>query len=282
MGKTSDGITQAIAAANQGGTPGSYVEVRDLDFAYAAGAPVLRGLSLEVARGRFVGLLGPNGSGKTTLLRILLGLLAPASGEVRIAGLRPADYPPGALARRVAYVPQATSSVLAFTVLETVLMGRSPHTGALGFEGAADWHAARQALRLTDTERFAERHLEDLSGGERQRVVIARALAQQPDLILLDEPTAFLDIKHQQAIHRLLGRLRDEQGMTVLCVSHDLNLASAYADDVVLISDGRVVAAGMPAEVLRTDVLETVYETRVRVEFDEASGRPYVLPRPEE
>ena len=261
---------------------GPYVEVRDLCFAYAGGAPVLSGLSLALARGRFVGLLGPNGSGKTTLLRILLGLLAPASGEVRIAGLRRADYPAGALARRVAYVPQGTSSVLAFTVLETVLMGRSPHTGVLGFEGAGDWHAAREALRLTDTERFAERNLEDLSGGERQRVVIARALAQEPDLILLDEPTAFLDIKHQQAIHRLLVRLRDEQGMTVLCVSHDLNLASAYADDVVLIAGGQVAAAGTPAEVLRTDVLETVYETRVRVEFDEVTGRPYVLPRPEE
>jgi iron complex transport system ATP-binding protein len=261
---------------------GPYVEVRNLCFAYAGGAPVLSGLSLGVERGRFVALLGPNGSGKTTLLRILLGILEPASGEVRIAGIRLADYPAGALARRVAYVPQGTSSVLAFTVLETVLMGRSPHTGALGFEGAGDWHAAREALRLTDTERFAERNLEDLSGGERQRVVIARALAQEPDLILLDEPTAFLDIKHQQAIHRLLRRLRDEQGMTVLCVSHDLNLASAYADGVVLIAGGQVVAAGTPAEVLRTDVLETVYETRVRVEFDEASGRPYVLPRPED
>ena len=261
---------------------GPYVDVRGVSFAYADGAPVLSGLSLGVQRGRFVGLLGPNGSGKTTLLRILLGLLEPASGEVRIAGLRLADYPAGALARRVAYVPQGTSSVLAFTVLETVLMGRSPHTGALGFEGAGDWHAAREALRLTDTERFAERNLEDLSGGERQRVVIARALAQEPDLILLDEPTAFLDIKHQQAIHRLLRRLRDEQGMTVLCVSHDLNLASAYADDVVLIAGGQVAAAGTPVEVLRTDILEMVYETRVRVEFDEVTGRPYVLPIPEE
>ena len=270
-------ITETVPRAD-----GPYLDVRDLAFAYGAGPPVLRGLSLGVERGRFVALLGPNGSGKTTLLRILLGLLAPASGEVRIAGLRPADYPAGALARRVAYVPQGTSSVLAFTVLETVLMGRSPHTGALGFEGAGDWHAAREALRLTDTERFAERNLEDLSGGERQRVVIARALAQEPDLILLDEPTAFLDIKHQQAIHRLLVRLRDEQGMTVLCVSHDLNLASAYADDVVLISNGRVAAAGTPAEVFRTDVLETVYETRVRVECDEVTGRPYVLPRPED
>ena len=270
-------ITETVPRAD-----GPYLDVRDLAFAYGAGPPVLSGLSLGVERGRFVALLGPNGSGKTTLLRILLRLLRPSAGEVRLAGRPLGDYPAGALARRVAYVPQATSSVLAFTVLETVLMGRSPHTGALGFEGAGDWHAAREALRLTDTERFAERNLEDLSGGERQRVVIARALAQEPDLILLDEPTAFLDIKHQHAIHRLLGRLRDEQGMTVLCVSHDLNLASAYADDVVLIAGGQVAAAGTPAEVLRTDVLETVYETRVRVEFDEASGRPYVLPRPED
>ena len=266
-------MTETIPRAD-----GPYLDVRDLTFAYAGGPPVLRGLSVGVGRGRFVALLGPNGSGKTTLLRIVLRLLAPSAGEVRLAGVPLQRYPAGALARRLAYVPQGTTSVLAFTVLETVLMGRSPHTGALGFESAADWHAAREALRLTDTERFAERNLEDLSGGERQRVLIARALAQEPELVLLDEPTSFLDIKHQHAIHRLLRRLVGERGLTVLCVSHDLNLAGAYADDVVLISEGRVAAAGSPVQVLSADRLEAVYETPVRVRLDEATGRPYVLP----
>ncbi len=258
-----------------------YLAVRDLVFAYAA-QPVLQGLSLGVERGRLLSILGPNGSGKTTLLRILVGLLEPASGAVLLGGVRLEEIPRAALARRVAYVPQETLSSVAFTVLETVLMGRSPHTGALGFETPGDWHAAREALRRTDAEQFAERGLEELSGGERQRVIIARALAQEPELMLLDEPTAFLDIKHQHIIYGLLRRLVRERNLTVICVSHDLNLAAAYADSLVLVSSGRVAAAGSPAEVLRPEVLSPVYGTPVEVRTDEATGRPYLLPRPPE
>jgi len=267
-------------AAGSTAAAGPYVAVRDLVFAYARGAPVLRGLSMGVERGRLACLLGPNGSGKTTLLRILVGLLDPSEGEVRLAGVPLGDYPRGALARRVAYVPQETLAAVGFTVLETVLMGRSPHTGALGFETPADWYAAREALRLTETEALAERSLEELSGGERQRVIIARALAQEADVILLDEPTSFLDIRHQHAIYGLLARLVAEGGKTILSISHDLNLAAAYADDMVLVSAGQVVAAGPPAEVMRPEVLAPVYETAVEVRTDEATGRPYVLPRP--
>jgi len=165
-------------------------------------------------------------------------------------------------------------------VFETVLMGRSPHVGRLGFESEADWQAAREALRLTETERLADRGLADLSGGERQRVIVARALAQEPDLVLLDEPTSFLDIRHQHGIYGLLRHLVAEQGKTVVTVSHDLSLASAYADKVVLLWRGEVAAAGTPQEVIRPDVLEPVYETPVEVRTDEATGRPLVLPRP--
>lgn len=259
--------------------PVPYIDVHDVGFAYCAATPVLQGLTFSILRGRLANVLGPNGSGKTTLLRILVGLLKATRGEVRLAGTPLADFPRGALARRVAYVPQETASAAAFTVLETVLMGRSPHTGALGFETPADWRAAREALRLMDAEPFAERGLDELSGGERQRVIIARALAQEPDIILLDEPTAFLDIKHQQAIYRLLARLVRERSLTVLCVSHDLNLAAAWADDLVLMSAGRVAAAGSPAEVLRPEVLSPVYDTPLEVRLDEATGRPYVLLR---
>jgi iron complex transport system ATP-binding protein len=259
---------------------GPYLAATDIVFAYGRGAPVLSGLSLAVERGRLVNILGPNGSGKTTLLRILVGLLAPSTGEVRLRGVRLDDYPRGALARRVAYVPQDTHATLGFTVLETVLMGRSPHTGALGFEASGDWLAAREAMRMTGTEPFAERCLDELSGGERQRVVIARALAQVPELILLDEPTAFLDIKHQHTIYGLLRRLVRERSLTVLCVSHDLSLAAAYADDLVLLDAGRVAASGRPEDVLRPEVLSPVYDTPIEVRTDEATGRPYVLPRP--
>jgi len=257
----------------------AWVEARGVEFAYRPGDTVLSGLSLAVARGRLVALLGPNGSGKTTLLRVLLGLLEPDAGTVHVGGRPLAEYSRAALARCAAYVPQETAEAVTLTVLETVLMGRSPHTGALGFESEDDWRAVRGALHLTDTARFADRNLDELSGGERQRVVIARALAQEPDLLLLDEPTSFLDMKHQHAIYGLLGRLVRERGLTVLCVSHDVSLAAAYADELVLLARGRVAAAGSPADVVRTDVLEPVYETPVAVRTDEATGRPYVLPR---
>jgi len=256
------------------------IEVRNLEFAYAGGPPVLCGLSMAAGRGRLVCLLGPNGSGKSTLLRILVGLLAPTAGDVRLAGQPLATYKRGELARRVAYVPQETLASVGFLVLETVLMGRSPHTGALGFETPADWAAAREALRLTDAASFADRAMEELSGGERQRVIIARALAQEPNVLLLDEPTSLLDIKHQHAIYGLLRRLVLERNLSVLCVSHDLSLAAAYADELVLISHGRVAAAGSPAEVIRPEVLSPVYETAVEVRTDDVTGRPYLLPRP--
>ncbi len=257
-----------------------HVEVRDLAFAYARGQAVLDGLSLGVARGRLVALVGPNGSGKTTLLRLVLGLLRPARGEVRLDGRPLGRIARPDLARRVAYVPQETRSALAFTALETVLLGRSPHTGLLGFESPEDWRLAREALALVDAEPFADRPLEDLSGGERQRVIVARAIAQGPELVLLDEPTSFLDIRHQHAIYGLMRRLVDERGLTVVCVGHDLNLVGAYADALALLAGGRLAALGPPAAVLRPEVLEPVYETPVEVRTDDATGRPFVLPRP--
>jgi len=256
------------------------IEAEGLAFAYTPGEPVLAGLSMTAPAGRLTAVLGPNGSGKTTLLKVLVGLLAPSSGQVRLAGRPLASWPRADLARRLAYVPQETLAAIGFTVLETVLLGRSPHIGRLGFESEADWRAAREALRLTETDRFAERDLADLSGGERQRVIVARALAQEPDVVLLDEPTSFLDIRHQHGIYGLLRRLVAEGGKTVVTVNHALSLASAYADAVVLLARGEVAAAGTPQEVIRPEVLEPVYETPVEVRTDETTGRPYVLPRP--
>ena len=264
----------------RGGPGAATVEADGLRFAYVRGEAVLDGLSMRADAGRLTCVLGPNGSGKTTLLRVLVGLARPAAGEVRLAGRPLGAYRRADLARCVAYVPQETLAAAGFTVAETVLMGRSPHIGALGLESERDWQVAGEALRQTDTERFAERGLDDLSGGERQRVLLARALAQEPDVVLLDEPTAFLDIKHQHAIYGLLRRLAAEEGKTVVAVSHDVGLASAYGDHLVLLSRGRVAAAGTPGEVVRPAILGRVYETPVEVRTDEATGRPYVLPRP--
>ena len=263
-------------------TGGAYIQARDVVFDYAPGIRALDGLALDIGRARLACLLGPNGSGKTTFLRLLAGLLEPCAGHISLAGTPLSEYPRAALARRVAYVPQETAPSFGFTALETVLMGRSPHTGALGFETAGDWHVARQALRETDAEEFAGRCLDELSGGQRQRVIIARALAQEPDLVLLDEPTSFLDLRHQHAIFGLLRRLVAERGMTVISVSHDVNLAAAYADDIAVLSRGKVAAAGSPHEVLKPGMLSAVYELPVEVRTDEVTGRPYVIPRPEE
>jgi len=276
------GGTRAGSGTDTGGSSRAAVEADGLHFAYVRGEAVLAGLSMRADAGRLTCVLGPNGSGKTTLLRLLVGLARPGEGEVRLAGRPLGSYRRADLARRVAYVPQETLAAAPFTVAETVLMGRSPHIGALGFESEGDWEAAEAALRQTGTARFADRGLEDLSGGERQRVLLARALAQEPDVILLDEPTAFLDIKHQHAIYSLLRRLARVEGKAVVAVSHDVSLASAYGDRLVLLSKGRVAAAGTPDEVVRPAVLAGVYETPVEVRIDEATGRPYVLPRPPE
>ncbi len=272
----------ATATAEPRGTqPGADLEAVGLRFAYRRNEPpVLDGLSLVAPAGRLTCILGPNGSGKTTLLRLCAGLLRPAAGEVRLDGRPLAAYRRTDLARRLAYLPQEPLAPGGLTVLETVLLGRSPHTGMLGLETEADWEAVRRALRLTETEDLAERPLEDLSGGQRQRVLVARALAQEAGVLLLDEPTAFLDLRHQHGLYGLLGRLAWEHGKTVLAVGHDLTLAAAYADQVVLVDRGTVAAAGRPAEVLEPAALERVYGVPVEVRTDEATGRPIVLPRP--
>ncbi len=252
--------------------PTHILQARGVEFAYTPGKPVLRGVGLKAAAGRFLCVLGPNGSGKTTLLRCLLGQLAPAEGEVLLDGRPVRDYPPRPLARLLAYVPQFPASAFAFTVRELVMMGRFAHTGLLGVSGANDRAVAEEAMKMTGTLDFAGRTLGELSGGEAQGVMIARALAQQPAVTLFDEPTSHLDIRNQLLIYRMMQRLARGWEMAVVCVSHDVNLAGRFADELVLMRDGRVVAAGTPAEVIRRDVLSEAYE--VEVDLIEAPGDP--------
>ncbi len=237
------------------------------------------GLSLTIDPGEFVAVLGPNGSGKTTLLRLLSGTLVPAGGEVRLGGRSILDLPPRARARRLAVVLQESRILFNFSILEVVLMGRSPHLGLWGLEGPADFAAAREALREVDLEGHEDRHLDELSSGERQRALIARALAQQPGVLLLDEPTAFLDIRHALEIYGILLRLNRESGLTVVAVSHDLNLAARYASRLALLHRGRLVADGPPAAVLTPEMIRRVYQTEAEVTTDPVTGRPYLIPR---
>jgi len=224
-----------------------------------ASKPAVADLSMEVPAGRCTAILGPNGSGKSTLLKLLLGTLAPDTGTIHLDHRPLSRWPRRELARNVGIVAQHEVFAFPLTVREMVAMGRYPHLGLLQLETETDRAAIADAMRTCDVDRFADRPLDTLSGGERQRARLARALAQQPRVLALDEPTLALDIRHEMEIFELAGRLV-RRGVTVVLVTHNINLASRYADDLVLLSEGQIVAAGRAAEVLREDVLETVYE----------------------
>lgn len=223
-------------------------------------------ISFSVERGEFLSVLGPNGSGKTTLLRIIDRILLPQSGTVRIFDNDYLSLSRKEIARRVGVVPQEHPIVFPFTVREVVTMGRTPHLRGLGFENKHDETVVEEAMEFTDIAQFAEKPITQLSGGERQRVFIARALAQEPDILLLDEPNAHLDVAHQLDILHLTRSLSKERGLTVLAVFHDLNLASLFSNKILLLSNGTVAALGSPQEVLTQNYLSTVFRTKVTVD----------------
>ncbi|MDL4821493.1 ABC transporter ATP-binding protein [Actinomadura opuntiae] len=254
------------------------VAVRGLDVALG-GRPVLRGVSLKVPAGSWTAVIGPNGAGKSTLLRAVLGLL-PCAGEITVAGADLSAMKPRRRARLVAYAPQSPSLPVGMTVFDYTLLGRSPYIPHLGRESARDRAIAGEVLDRLDLTGLAERPLDHLSGGERQRVVLARALAQQTSVLLLDEPTTALDIGHQQQVMELIDRLRLSDGLTVVTTIHDLTLAGQYADALVLLSGGRVVASGTPAEVLTRAAIQEHFQARVHV-LPGPDGRPLLsLERP--
>ena len=253
---------------------GAGVAARDVSFGYGAGFR-LHGVSFEVEPGELFGVVGPNSAGKTTLIRLLSGVHAVQRGEIRLDGVALAGVERRALARQVAVVPQASTLAFPLTVEELCLMGRFPHTRGL-FEGAADLETARAAMRLAGVEHLGRHPLEALAGGERQRALLARALAQEPRVLLLDEPTSHLDLRHQREMVALLRRLNRERGTTVLFVSHDLNLAGELADRLLLLVGGRVARVGAPGDVLDEATLESAYGCPVAVERSPVSGRPVV------
>jgi iron complex transport system ATP-binding protein len=250
------------------------VEITDLRVELGR-TPVLQGVDLAVAEGEWITVIGPNGAGKSTLLRAVGGLLAFA-GSISLFGTPIGRMRRRERARVVATVAQSPVVPPAMAVLDYVLLGRTPYIPPLGRESAADLAAVYAVLDRLDLVGFADRHLETLSGGERQRVFLARALAQEAPLLLLDEPTSALDIGHQQEVLELVDQLRRDGGLTVLATMHDLSIAGEYADRLVLLADGRLVAAGAPREVLTEKLLATHYKARVRV-IDGEHG-PYVVP----
>jgi iron complex transport system ATP-binding protein len=249
------------------------IETRDLWVRFGPVAAV-RGLSLRAEPGGWTALIGPNGAGKTSALRALAGLV-PCEGEVLLDGRDARRLGRRAVARLVAFVPQKPETPPALTVAEYVLLGRTPHISYLGVEGRRDREAAARALRRLELEGFAERRLGSLSGGELQRAVLARALAQEAPVLLLDEPTTALDLGRQQLVLELVDALRGD-GLTVVTTMHDLTMAGQYAERLVLLDGGSVVAEGTATEVLSAPNLAAHYGANVRVVEDEAGV--FVLP----
>jgi iron complex transport system ATP-binding protein len=253
------------------------LETKNVHFSYGQNT-VLRGVSLAVRHGSVTGILGPNGAGKSTLIRILAGTLAPSQGEVMLDG-RPIDQISyRERAKLVAIVPQETHFPFPFSALEVVLMGRAPYLPRYGFESTHDIEVARAALATTDCAHLANRNILSLSGGERRRVVIARALAQEPRVLLLDEPMSFLDIRHAIDLARLLRKLAREQGLAVAAVVHDLNLAAGFCDQLVMLKEGRVAAEGTPSELMTPAIIREIYGIGVTTGTNPHSGVPYCLP----
>jgi iron complex transport system ATP-binding protein len=251
------------------------VLVKHLQVSYGR-QPVLRDLSFEVPAGAFFIIIGPNSSGKTTLLRALAGAVKPQQGQVEIWGTPVGHFSKKALARLVAVAPQRVATDIPFTVQEVVLMGRSPHLGWLGLEQPRDLEQAREAMAFTNVAHLAGRPLPQLSGGELQRVIIARAICQQPRLLLLDEPTAALDPAHQVNLMDLMAQLQQDLGLTVVMVSHDLNLAAMYGEQLLLLKEGAIVQTGRPAEVLTYEQLERAYGCAMLVDDNPLGKVPRV------
>jgi iron complex transport system ATP-binding protein len=237
---------------------------------------ILEDFNIDITQGEILGVVGPNGSGKTSLVKLMTGLLDAEQGTVRLQGKDVSTLSPREIARQVAVVSQESHVLFPFTVGELVLMGRFVHQSGWGWESADDLRLARAAMQTMEVDHLAGRTFQQLSGGERQRAMIARALAQQTGILLLDEPTAFLDIKHQLEIYATLKDLNGMRGVTVVLVSHDLNLASQYCDRLLLLHNGRVFCIGTPQDVLTAENLKAVYGCEVLIDAHPVVGTPRI------
>ncbi len=255
------------------------LQLQQVSFEYVAeNGFSIREVSLAIERGTLTGLLGPNGCGKTTLLKLMAGVLRPSHGTIAFDGRALAGIPRRELARHIAVVPQETHPAFDYRVLEMVLMGRHPHLGTFALEGPDDLAIASDALSATGTAHLAARSYMSLSGGEKQRVVIASALAQQPDVLLLDEPTASLDLAYQLEVAALLGRLNRERGVTIVIATHDLNLAASICRTLVLVRGGRVLAQGATEAALNGNSIRDLYDVDADVRYHDRSGHLTVVP----
>ena len=251
------------------------IKIENLSHSFGNRA-VLRNISFSVAQGDFFIIIGPNGSGKTTLMRAIAGILSRPSGQIQFFKRRMSGYKRKEFARLVAFVPQGLPTDLPFTAAELVLMGRAPYNSTLGIETEKDYLISEKAMGFTEVAHLAARKLDQLSGGEQQRVFIARAICQEPKILLLDEPTASLDLAHQARIMDLMEKLRADKGVTVVMVSHDINLAAMYGSQLLLLRDGQIVCMGPPEEILDYKTLEQTYGCKLLVDNSPLGNFPRV------
>ena len=250
--------------------------MKDVVFSYLKD-PVLKNISLNIKPGEIIGVIGPNGSGKSTLLKLLAGIIKCKSGQIDYKGSNICSMKRKDIAAAVSWIPQENPMVFAFRVIDVVMMGRHPYLSALNFENEQDYIIVQDAMERTGTAQFARRLFNDISSGERQRVLIASAIAQEPELMLLDEPTSALDIKYQIEILMILKRLNETRNMSVVLAMHDLHLASRFCRRLILLNYGEIVADGAPADVLQKDILEKVYGISVNI-FAKDDGAFIVTP----
>ncbi|NLN15516.1 MAG: ABC transporter ATP-binding protein [Tissierellia bacterium] len=253
------------------------ISVKDLEFGYREDL-VLKKVSFNIRDGSFVSLIGPNGSGKSTLLKTLNNLYQPRGGSIRLYDRDLSSYKKRELARKIALVPQETNIDYDFTVEEIVMMGRHPYKKRFEMEDESDFKIVYEAMKMTNTLSLRDRLINQISGGERQRVIIAKALAQKPSIILLDEPTSNLDINHQMDILNLLKRLNRENGLTVILVIHDINLACRYSDQIIFLKDGQILGMGSPEEVVTIENMENAYNMKVAIERNKYTNTLHLTP----
>tara|TARA_B100001123_G_scaffold418672_1_gene522964 strand:+ start:1176 stop:1958 length:783 start_codon:yes stop_codon:yes gene_type:complete len=251
------------------------MELENISFTYNI-KPVLNDLSVFIQENDFIGLIGPNGSGKSTLLKVMSAIIKPDSGSIKFKGSETRNINKKNFAQSVSWIPQGHPMVFPFKVSEVVLMGRHPYLSPLSFESHEDFKISQRAMQTTMTSHFSDRLFNEISEGEKQRVMIASALAQNPELLLLDEPTSALDLKYQIEIMSILKDLNTNHKMTLVVAMHDLNLASRFCNRIILLNDGKIVSDGTPLQVLQKDILEEVYG----IELDLYSKNGHTLIHP--
>jgi iron complex transport system ATP-binding protein len=254
------------------------LKIKDLTFSYDRSQEVLKNVNIEIKKGEFIGIVGPNGCGKTTLVNILSRVLERQKGKIQLNGAELNTIPQNEIARLIAVVPQESMFEFEFTAMEIVLMGRLPYLSRFQLEGEKDRKIAENAMKKTKCWKFRDKYIKNLSGGEKQRVIVARALTQEPEYLLLDEPTSHLDMNFQFEVLDLIAKLNRKKGVTIISVFHDINLASKYCTRLLLMKDGRIIADGPPRTIINHKNMSKIYDFNIILKRHPKEGYKYILP----